>query len=131
MASETNTKKIGDLVLREFDSNYCRKVILLGNSVTTKIGTPLDQNGGSGGASLITNGNEANVDAVALEAVVSGAAANEPCLCLVRGPAIINGDELELETSVTVAEIKSVLDAAGILVQEEPDVAEYRPEYAS
>lgn len=121
----TEGKRLDDLLIAEtmVQQGYCRAMIPLGESVSCVIGTPLDQNGGTGGASLITNGNEANTDAIALEAGASTGVGNNPLvMALVRGPAVINGTQLALQASVTIAEIRTVLAGwnAPVKVLEEP-----------
>lgn len=118
---QTEAKRIEDIVAAVWNRSHCFALVPIGESVAVTPGTPLDQSGGTGGASLVTNGNEANVDAIALETVTSAGVGDNPnCLCIVRGPANVNADQLVLQASVTAAELKPYLLALGILLVNEP-----------
>jgi hypothetical protein len=121
MASDTIGKKIGDFLRYELPHEYCRARITVAKSQTVVIGAVLDRDGATQ-ASPIANGSEANADAIALEDCTTGAGATGTVLALVRGPAIIDGDQLVLAANVTVAELVAPLLALGILVRTEPTI---------
>lgn len=109
--------RLGDVVRWMINREYCCETLTLkaATSQSVEIGSPLRDNTGY---ILVANGQEANVTAIALEAVE--ATGSEKILCLVRGPAIIDPDRLHLETSVTWAEIAAYLLALKILGIAEP-----------
>lgn len=117
-----DTRLVSDVVRWIANNDYCYANVPIGESVAVVVGSLLDLNGGTGGASLITNGNEANVDAIALEAATSTGVGNNPTvLALVRGPAVVNASRLALQTDVTVAEAKANLLAnIDVVAIEEP-----------
>jgi hypothetical protein len=122
--SYTEGRRVDDVVRMELPQAYCREVITLDKAVAAKIGSPLDLDGSNGNGGLIANGAEANADAIALENVTAPADATAKCLALVRGPAIVDGDQLELAADVTKAELKAPLKAIGIMLRDEPTITE-------
>ena len=114
---------IGDILKYEIPMGYCREKLTLKTSTsqTIKMGSMLRDNTGY---ILVANGQEANVTAIALEAVV--ATGDEEIVCLVRGPAIVDSDRIEeqAETSVTWSEVVTYLLALGILGRVEADEIE-------
>lgn len=116
----TQTKGVGDIVAYETPLEYCRKRITVATSQTVKVGSPLDLNGGaSSNAGVITSGNEANADAIALEAATTSGSTTT-IMALVRGPCVVNASELVLETSVTLATVVTALLSAGIIARTQP-----------
>jgi len=120
MAVKTEGKYVRDVVRWEVHEDYCRALITLDKNVATEIGTPLDLNGSNGNAGLIANGSEANADAIALEKHTAVADATSTIQALVRGPAIVDGDQLALEANVTKSELVAPLQALGIQIRSEP-----------
>jgi hypothetical protein len=108
MATLTESKKIGDVIVNEYHDVYTRERILVAGEVSTQIGMVLNRDGHASGpdvAFTVANGAENTIDAIALENITGGGAgADYLCLALVRGPAIVNGSNLVLASNVTVAE---------------------------
>ena len=128
MASDTEAVRLSDVVKYEADPTYTRERIYVDKDISVVIGEPLDRNGHASGppavASKIANGSEANADAISLEAHAT-ASADYQILALVRGPAVVDGDQLTLQTSVTVAEMQTNLLAnIDVVVQTDPTNSE-------
>jgi len=115
--SVSETINVGDLLKFEVAMGFCREKLTLKAATTqsVEVGSPLRDNTGY---ILVANGQEANVTAIALEAVEG--TGSEEIVCLVRGPAVIDKDRLHLETDVTWAELKPYLLALGIVGRAEP-----------
>lgn len=119
MTNIVESAEIQQLVKHEYPYGYCRKYVELAASIAVEVGTILDEDGGaSSKAGLVTNTNEANADLICLEARTTSE--SRFVQCLFRGPAVINGDMLQLETDVTRTEVDPVLEALGIAVYDEP-----------
>lgn len=114
---------VGDVLKWEVNHNFCRAKLVLktGTTQSVEVGSPLESDAGSGADDyiLVANGKEAEVAAIALEAIE--ATGLEEIVCLVRGPALVDKDRLHLETSVTAAELESYLAALGIRYLAEPE----------
>ncbi len=124
MASQDKALVIADIVKYETPSYFCRAILTLksATSQTIKVGSMLRDNTGY---ILVANGQEANVTAIALEGMT--ATGDEECLCLVRGPAIVDSDKVEdqAEASVTWSEVAAYLLALGIVGRAEaPELSE-------
>lgn len=126
--SYTEGKTIGDVVRYQLPHGFCCEIVTLEDAEQVYVGSPLDKTGGGGGGAIkITNGNEANADAISLEAKTDAGSGTDTVLALVRGPAIVNADQLTLETSVTKAELLSVFEALNILLRDEPSLTQEGP----
>lgn len=118
MATQTEGPRIDDVVKWMVNRDYCVELVTLDTSVAVDVGTVLDISTPTASV-LITNGNEADTGAIALEKRTA-TDARTLLPVLVRGPAIVDGDKLLLETSVTIAEVTTPLVALGVLVHREP-----------
>jgi len=112
MASDSEAKRRGDLLKWCVNPEYCIETHLTkaATSASFEVGSPVDD---STGDILITNSNEANVEGICLTNVE--ATGGEKIQVLVRGPAIIDENELHLESDVTAAELEATLNGLGII----------------
>lgn len=118
--ADTQKMKIADVVKWETNPNFTREKVTL-KAVTTQtivVGSPLRDDTGY---ILVANGQEANATHIALENI--DATGGEECLALRCGPALIDKDQLTLETGVTWSELESYFAALDIRALAEP--AEY------
>jgi len=117
MSSLSETVRIQDVLKWVVNQDYCLEKLTLKASTiqTIQIGSPLRDNTGY---ILVANGQEANVTAIALEAIVTESVdPGDEILCLVRGPAIVDETRVDAacEASVGWSEIEAYLLALGII----------------
>lgn len=119
MASDVETKQIGDIILWEGDMRYSREMVTVKTGATILIGevcgdstgiTPLVADAGTPSDTAAT--------VIALEAITS-AGAGAQILCAVR-MCIYNKDQVTYGAATTVAQADTALKALGMIAYEEP-----------
>lgn len=118
----TEGVRFGDVVKYETPFLYCRERLTIaqdaGATAALVIGECLEDNGG-GEEVPVTVG--ANCHAILIEDVTAATliAGTSQAMCLVRGPAVVDVDQLNCAAAELVAAVVA-LTALGIMVREEP-----------
>jgi hypothetical protein len=125
MAVVTNTNVLGDLLINEYHPGYCRESKTVANAtgseVTLVVGAPLDDN------VMETAAGIAGCDGLVMQKTVIPNGESRKIPVLVRGPAIINTDELPTEdyagASITMATFLAALvtNMVTVIQRTEPD----------
>ncbi len=114
--------RLGDVVKYETPFLFCRETLTIaqdaGATDALVIGELLEDNG-AGAEVVVANG--ANCHAILMEDVTAATliAGTSQALCLVRGPAVVDVDQVNCLTAELVAAVVA-LAALGIMVREEP-----------
>ena len=123
MVTKTEALVIGDVLVWEADRKYCVEEWLIENAVASEVtfvvGVTLEP-GTSATTQKIPCGTAANADSILLEKVTVAASSNSSLASvLIRGPAVVNGDNLDYN-SQTVATVDAALLDELILVKTGP-----------
>lgn len=139
MASQTQSKKLGDFLKYELNSSFNREEGTVKNSAGSAasltesevIGFPVKKV--SGQWELLEATDEANAGGIliggdAIESLGAGSTTTEKYPILVRGPAIVNQDEMPaddgLDVSFTIADLVTAYEGLNIVSKSEPAVTE-------
>lgn len=112
---------LGDVVKFELPMHFCRKVetikLQAGATVAPVIGECLEPDGVK--KKIVAVGG--NCDSILLENITLAdhKAADQKCVCLIRGPAIVDTDQLACNADQKATAVAALL-VLGILVRSEP-----------
>lgn len=118
-------KRLGDVVLYQLDHRYCCQLRTVegagaGSGIALQIGEVLVD---GTGAKVTPVGAEDGADweAILLEPVkASDNEVDQDRLCLVRGPAVLNGSQLTYQDDTQKAEAIAAMKTALVIVRDEP-----------
>lgn len=113
MATQTEVKVPGDFIVDEWNESYSREQLLITDNATVAVGDVLGIKTGSEYDTLKADPTEpvdGSASAIALEAI-SGTHTGQTILCLKRGPAVVNKDQLSFGAATAQAQAEAALEA--------------------
>jgi hypothetical protein len=108
MAVQTEGNYVGDVVKWETENRYCREEWTVGLEETLKVGTVCKTSGSTKVA--IGAGEGGDADSICLQAISTVGSIVAKATFLVRGPANINSDKLDVPSAAKTAALAELAD---------------------
>lgn len=113
----TEGARPSDAVIAEFDPRYCRETITISNGTGGALTYEVNEVLEASGANFVKNATDKG-DAILLEEITVGAGSTGTAPAIVRGPAIVNadqlayngGDEAAIKTDLLTNLIKAIVE---------------------